>query len=213
LKLPPLNIRQPVKYGTETTLDKELKASKRLLADAEQAVQKTWEALQAGETADLRPAAEVTRKMVDSVIRQPDALLWLSRTRQFDDFIYRHALNTAVWALVCGRQLGLKEELLNHLGLGCLLSQVGKTTLPRELLQHERQLSQDDYARYRSYVTSGVDMLAEAGLPKAVMAVVEYHRERHNGSGFPKGIRGDRIPVLAKVAGIAEFFESWITPR
>jgi len=213
LKLPPLNIRQPVKYGTETTLDKELKASKRLLADAEQALQKTWETLQAGETADLRPAAEVTRKMVDSVIRQPDALLWLSRTRQFDDFIYRHALNTAVWALVCGRQLGLKEELLNHLGLGCLLSQVGKTTLPRELLRHERQLSQDDYTRYRSYVTSGVEMLEEAGLPRAVMAVVEYHRERHNGSGFPKGIRGDRIPVLAKVAGIAEFFESLIAPR
>jgi hypothetical protein len=45
------------------------------------------------------------------------------------------------------------------------------------------------------------------------MTVVQNHRERHNGSGFPQGLKGDRIPLLAKVAGIAEFFESLITPR
>ena len=213
LKLPPLNIRQPVRYQTEQPLEKEVKACQRLLADAERALQDTFVTLQSGKTPDTRPAEAVTRKMVASVVRQPNALLWLSRTRQFDDLVYRHALNTAVWALVCGRQLGLKEELLNHLGLGCLLSQVGKTTLPRELLRHEQQLSREDYQQYRSYVSRGVEMLAQTGLPRAVMTVVENHRERHNGSGFPQGIRGDRIPVLAKVAGIAEFFESLVAPR
>ena len=213
LNLPPLNIRQPVRYQTEQPLEKEVKACQRLLADAERALQDTFVTLQSGKTPDTRPAEAVTRKMVASVVRQPNALLWLSRTRQFDDLVYRHALNTAVWALVCGRQLGLKEELLNHLGLGCLLSQVGKTTLPRELLRHEQQLSREDYQQYRSYVSRGVEMLAQSGLPRAVMTVVENHRERHNGSGFPQGIRGDRIPVLAKVAGIAEFFESLVAPR
>jgi len=213
LKLPPLSIRQRVRYQVDTTLQKEVKVSRQLLSDAEQALQNTFSSIHAGQVPDFRPAESVTRKMVASVIRQPNALLWLSRTRQYNDFIYRHALNTTVWAMVCGRQLGLEEELLNYLGLGCLLSQVGKTTLPLELVIHERQLSQEDYATYRSYVTRGVDMLADAGLPRAVMAVVKSHRERHNGSGFPKGIRGDRIPLVAKVAGIAEFFESLITPR
>lgn len=213
LKLPPLNIRHPVRYQTDQPLQKEVKACQRLLVDAEKALKDTFQNLQAGEIPDSRPAAAVTRKMVASVVHQPNALLWLSRTRQFDDLVYRHALNTAVWALVCGRQLGLKEELLNHLGLGCLLSQVGKTTLPRELLKHEQQLSREDYAEYRSYVSRGAEMLAQAGLPRPVMAVVENHRERHNGSGFPRAIRGDRIPLLAKVAGIAEFFESLVAPR
>ncbi|MDR9425766.1 MAG: DUF3391 domain-containing protein [Marinobacter sp.] len=213
LKLPPLSIRHPVRHQSENTLQKEVKVSKQLLNDAEQALQSTFSSVRPGQAPDLRPAATVTRKMVASVIRQPNALLWLSRTRQYHDFVYRHALNTAVWAMVCGRQLGLDEDLLNYLGLGCLLSQVGKTTLPLDLVIHERQLSQDDYATYRSYVNRGVDMLSTAGLPKAVMAVVQSHRERHNGSGFPKGIRGDRIPVLAKIAGLAEFFESLITPR
>ncbi|HBI77866.1 MAG TPA: phosphohydrolase, partial [Marinobacter adhaerens] len=111
------------------------------------------------------------------------------------------------------RHLGLNEGLLNHLGLGCLLSQVGKTTLPAELLAREGQLSSEEYLTYRSYVGRGVRMLENSGLSRAVLSVVQGHRERHNGSGFPEGVRGDRIPLLAKVAGIAEFFESLIAPR
>nr|WP_281496311.1 HD domain-containing phosphohydrolase [Marinobacter sp. S0848L] len=151
--------------------------------------------------------------MVKSVCRQPSALLWLSRTRQYDDFVYRHALNTSVWALVVGRQLGLNEGLLNHLGAGCLLSQVGKTTLPAEIVQHEQQLSVEEFDIFRTYVQRGVEILQPSGISKAVLSVVQGHRERHNGSGFPSGVGGERIPLLAKVAGIAEFFESLIAPR
>ncbi|PSF09482.1 phosphohydrolase [Marinobacter halophilus] len=213
LQLPPLSIREPVSYQAVTPLKKELKSSRRLLDDAEVALARMFASVQTGQLPDLRPAADIARKMVASVARQPNALLWLSRTRQYDDFVYRHALNTAVWALVCGRQLGLNESLLSHLGVGCLLSQVGKTALPKDLLAREHQLNPEEFAVYRSYVVKGVEMLEHTGLSRAVMNVVQGHRERHNGSGFPLGLRGDRIALLAKVAGIAEFFESMTAPR
>lgn len=213
LKLPPLSIREPVAYQNGTPLKKEIKSSRRLLDDAEVALERMFASVQDGQLPDLRPAADIARKMVASVIRQPNALLWLSRTRQYDDFVYRHALNTAVWALVCGRQLGLNEGLLSHLGVGCLLSQVGKTALPKDLLAREHQLNPEEYAVYRSYVNKGVEMLEHTGVSRAVMNVVHGHRERHNGSGFPQGLRGDRIALLAKVAGIAEYFESMTASR
>ncbi|MBQ0833780.1 HD-GYP domain-containing protein [Marinobacter sp.] len=213
LHLPPLSIREPVKYQAVTTLKREMKLSKRLLEDAGVALEQLYAAVTSQEARDLRPVAAVINKMVRSVIRQPDALLWLSRIRQHDNHVYRHALNTSVWALVCGRQLGLNEGLLNHLGLGCLLSQVGKTQLPEDLLSREGQLGPEEYALYRTYVDKGMDILEFSGLSRAVLSIVQGHRERHNGSGFPEGIRGDRIPLLAKIAGLAEFFESLIGPR
>ncbi|MBU2952589.1 HD-GYP domain-containing protein [Marinobacter sp. F3R08] len=213
LQLPPLSIREPVTYETVTSLKKEMKASKRLLDDVELVLDQLFETLRTEAVPDIRPIAEITSKMVSSVIRQPDALLWLSRTRVSDSYLYRHVLNTSVWALVCGRRLGLNEGLLNHLGLGCLLSQVGKTALPAELLAREGQLNSEEYLIYRGYVSRGVAMLEGSGLSRAVLSVVQGHRERHNGSGFPEGVRGDRIPLLAKVAGIAEFFETLIAPR
>ncbi|MGO1501620.1 MAG: HD-GYP domain-containing protein [Marinobacter sp.] len=213
LRLPPLNIREPVKYQSVTTLKREMKSSKGLLEDAGLALEQLYAAVATQNARDLRPVAAVINKMVRSVVRQPDALLWLSRIQQHDNHIYRYALNTSVWAIVCGRQLGLNEGLLNHLGLGCLLSQVGKTQLSEDLLSREGQLSPEEYALYRTYVDKGMVMLEESGLSRAVLSVVQGHRERHNGSGFPEGIRGDRIPLLAKIAGLAAFFESLIEPR
>lgn len=213
VQLPPLSIKEPVSYENVTTMKKELKVSRKLMVDAEASLHRVFETVQAHGTPDLRDIAVVTRKMVASVVRNPDALLWLSRTRDHDDYIYRHSLNTAVWALVCGRQLGLNEGLLNHLGLGCLLSQIGKLDLPAHILRNEGKLDSEDFIVYRGYVERSVAKLADSGVSRAVVSVVQGHRERHNGSGFPEGIRGDRIPLLAKVAALAEYFETLIGPR
>ncbi|MEP6417049.1 MAG: DUF3391 domain-containing protein, partial [Marinobacter sp.] len=213
VQLPPLNIKEPVKYDSVTTMRRELKVSKKLMIDAEASLNQVFEAIRQRETPDLRGVAVVTQKMVSSVVRNPDAMLWLSRTRHHDNYTYRHSLNTAVWALVCGRQLGLNEGLLNHLGLGCLLSQVGKLDLPARILANEGKLDSEDFSVYRTYVERGVAKLADSGLSRAVLSVVQGHRERHNGSGFPEGVRGDRIPLLAKVAGLSEYFETLIGPR
>jgi HD-GYP domain-containing protein (c-di-GMP phosphodiesterase class II) len=213
VQLPPLSIKEPVRYESLTTMRRELKVSKKLMIDAEASLTQVFEAIRQHQTPDLRGVAIITQKMVSSVIRNPDAMLWLSRTRHHDSYTYRHSLNTAVWALVCGRQLGLNEGLLNHLGLGCLLSQVGKLGLPARIVVNEGKLDSDDFAVYRTYVERGVARLADSGLSRAVLSVVQGHRERHNGSGFPDGVRGDRISLLAKVAGLAEYFETLIGPR
>lgn len=213
IKLPPLSIREPVRHQAVSSLRKELKISRKLMVDAEASLQRVFQSVRQGQMPRLTDVAKVTRNMVASVVRNPDAVLWLSRTRQHDDFTYQHALNTAVWALVCGRELGLNEGLLNHLGMGCLLSQVGKLKLPEALLQNEGRLGSEDYALYRTYVERGVQSLEDSGVSRAVLSVVQNHRERHNGSGFPEGLRGDRIPLLAKVAGLAEYFESLVGPR
>jgi HD-GYP domain-containing protein (c-di-GMP phosphodiesterase class II) len=213
VQLPPLSIKDPVSYENVTTMKKELKVSRKVIMDAEASLHQVFQAVEDGNAPDLRGVATVTRRMVASAVRNPDALLWLSRTRQHDNYTYRHSLNTAVWALVCGRQLGLNEGLLNHLGLGCLLSQIGKLDLPDHVLRNEGKLDADEFATYRSYVEKGVAKLADTGVSRAVVSVVQGHRERHNGSGFPEGIRGDRIPLLAKIAGLAEYFETLIGPR
>ncbi|MEP4260739.1 MAG: DUF3391 domain-containing protein, partial [Rhizobiaceae bacterium] len=82
LQLPPLSIREPVRYEEATTLKKEIKASKHLLDDMDIALHRLFETMRVDGVVDLKPIAEVTSKIVSSVVRQPDALLLLSRTRQ-----------------------------------------------------------------------------------------------------------------------------------
>lgn len=213
LQLPPIQIRNRVTHRTSYTLRRELKASRALLRNAEEAVRSVTARLRSEEIPDWRPVAEVAREMTASVIRNPDALLWLARVGEHDDYTYRHSLNIAVWALVFGRHLGLEESLLNHLATGCLLAHIGKTELPADLLASERHLDAGQLRQFRTYPELGAECLEAAGMSRGVVAVVRYHRERHNGSGFPAGVSGERIPLLAKVAGLVDCYESLIVPR
>ena len=213
LELPALQVKNPVRHQASRSLKRELRASRVLLTQAEDAIRRVAGSLRNDMVPDLRSISKVARQMTASVIRNPDALLWLARVKEHDDHTYRHSLRMAVWALVFGRHLGLEEPLLATLATGCLLAHVGKAELPRALLFNEYQLDAAQYQQFRTYVEQGAQRLEEAGLPRGVIAVVRGHRERHNGSGFPAGVRGDRIPLLAKIAGLVDYYEALISPR
>ncbi|MFW5823830.1 MAG: HD-GYP domain-containing protein [Marinobacter sp.] len=213
LELPPIQIKNPVQHETSRSLKRELRASRNLLKSAEEAIRQVSGSLRNDMMPDLRPVSKAARQMTASVLRNPDALLWLARVREQDDHTYRHSMKAAVWALVFGRHLGLDEALLTTLATGCLLAHVGKAELPPELVFNEHQLDASQYREYRTYVERGARRLEEAGVSRGVIAVVRGHRERHNGSGFPTGVRGDRIPLLAKIAGLVDYYESLIAPR
>lgn len=213
VQLPPLQILNPVRHEATSTIRREVKLSRELLGSAEAAVERVASQLRQDTMPDLRPLSMVAGQMALSVIRNPDALLWLSRVRDHDDYTYQHSLNTAVWALVLARHLGLDENLLKQLAMGCLLAHVGKVELPREMLANERHLDAEQFTRFKTYVERGARRLEQAGVSRAVVSVVRSHRERHNGSGFPTGVRGDRIPLLAKIAGLVDHYEGLIEPR
>ncbi len=213
IKLPAVQIRSPHHYETTTPLKREIREVQPLLGNVEEALDHVSESISAGSIPDLQAVEAVSRSMVDSVARNPDALLWLSRIQSRDDYTYRHSLNIAIWALLLGRNLGLDPDVLHRLSLGALLSHVGKAQLPRQLLVSENSLSGKALEQYRSYVARGVKALKEAGVPRVVVNIVRYHRERHNGSGFPTGVNGEEIPLLAKLVGLVDYYESLIEPR
>jgi HD-GYP domain-containing protein (c-di-GMP phosphodiesterase class II) len=213
LELPPLQVKNAIQYQQTTTMKKELKFSAQLMLDIEAARTGVIDSITAGQFPDIRPLARISRQMASSVIRNPNAMLWLARIKNHDDYTYQHSLNTSVWALVCGRHLGLQEELLGYLAMGCLLANLGKASLPAEILANEDRLDAQDFERYKSYVEKGASKLEGAGMSRAVVTTVRGHRERHNGSGFPLGVCGDRIPLLAKIAGLVDYYETLIAPR
>lgn len=213
VQLPPIQVRNRQDYPVSSTLKKETRQSTRLLKDVDKALKLVESQVRAGEQPDLQSLSRVARGMAASVIRNPDAMLWVARLRQHDDYSYRHSLNAAVWALVCGRHIGLESSALNNLALGALLSHVGKLDLPAELVRNESMLDADAFNEFRTYVDKGVRRLQQADMPRAVINVVQYHRERHNGSGFPAKVRGDQIPLLAKIAGLVDYYETLVEPR
>ena len=153
------------------------------------------------------------KQMVDSVIRCPDAFTWLLRLRLKDQHSHDHSLRSALWAVQFARYIGMPKADMNILCLGTLLKDVGKLKIPNDLLRKRHRTAAED-KECQKFVKYGVEMLrASKKVEPRVISVVRYHCERHDGSGFPEGLVAGKIPLLARIAGVATTYDALSNPR
>ena len=164
--------------------------------------------------ASLEDLAAAVSGLVGSIIDQPDALLWVGRTRGDSDDGLGHSLNVALALMALGRQLGLPLRNLHELGLVGLLADVGKIRVPRALLQKPGMLTSSEFDLVKEHVKHGLALIREAGgLPTEVEQGIAQHHERLDGSGYPEGIQGEALSLYGRMAAIADSYTALITPR
>lgn len=212
--LEPLVIKSPQTYEMKTTIKKEVAKAGKLHQHVYEAIAGVFETLYSGSEVSIAETESVAEGMVESVLRNPDALVWLSKMSEEDVYTYQHSVKSSIWSLVFGRHLGLEKQLLKTLAMGVLLSHIGITKLPSQLRNNAGTLSEDEQRLYQSYVNYSVEMLEGMNdIPSAVVSIVKFYQERHNGTGYPLGVTGGRIPLLAKIAGLVDYYQSLIDPK
>lgn len=212
INVAPLKIRRDV-YENSQPLKKEIKHAQQLHQRVYRAIGEVMDQVDGGGHVPLSETRKLASDMVDSILRNPDAFSWLSRVRDMDEYTYSHAVRSAVWAILFGRHAGLPKKDLDTLAMGVLLKDVGKAKLDKSVLQ-KKQRSANEELEFEKFVELGVQILRETpGIEPRVISVVKTHRERLNGSGFPQHLRGDKIPLLGKVAGIVTFYDETTNPR
>ncbi len=194
---------------------------RRELADAkarhEQAmllVRDVMGALRADGPLDVGTARRAGGLIVEGVMRDRSAMPWLASLRQPDDYICTHAVSSAIRATVTARQLGMPQEEIESVALGAMLLDIGKTRVPQELLTHPGPLTPEEMAQVRRHVEYGVELLEESGeSDPIVMSMVRTHHERHDGSGYPRRLRQEQIPVHGRIAGIVDHYDAMTSDR
>lgn len=205
---------EPVVYSNSQPLQKEVAVATTIHQEITRAVAQVLNDVRSGKELNALVVRKAAGLMVNSVTRNPDAFVWLSRVRDVDSYSYAHSLRSAVWALVFGRHLGMPKDILEELALGTLLSEVGKTRIPRQLLMKPGALTVEEFAEVRKHVGHGVEILQQCrGVSETAISVVQFHHERMDGSGYPYGLAGADIPLLARIAGIVDTYDAVTSPR
>lgn len=208
----PLKIRRDA-YTEKEPLKKEVGRARQLHQRVYNAVSEVMNQVDGGGHVPVVETKRLASEMVDSILRNPDAFSWLARVQEQDEYTYSHAVRSAVWAILFGRHSGLPKKELDTLAMGVLLKDVGKTKLDKDLLIKLDRTSSEE-REFEKFVELGVQILRETpGIEPRVISVVKTHRERLNGSGYPQHLRGDKIPMLGKIAGIVTFYDETTNPR
>jgi len=192
----------------------ELKDVRRTHATMGSAVKDMMRSLKFHKKLDLSAIKTALKPMVDSIIRNPDALLWLNRLRRLDDYNYSHALGCSIWAMAMGRQLGFNKGDIEALGLGGLLIDIGKTRLPEKLLTKKYKLTESEVELLKTHVQHSLDILeSEDQINFKVKNMIESHHERTDGSGYPNGLDNNQIPLFGKIAAIVDCYDAITSER
>jgi len=174
----------------------------------------TLEQFQQGRPLEAARLKAVVAPLIDSILRNQDAMAWLVCLRKRGIAGPQRSIGSAVWAVVLGRHLGFDRNGLETLALGGMLLDLGNAKLPRHVLQKEGPLEDVERVMVRKHVAVGLDLVrATPGLNADVIAMIQHHHERHDGSGYPKGLGGADVPVFGRIAGLIDCFDAMTTKR
>ncbi|MGB5510753.1 MAG: HD-GYP domain-containing protein [Woeseiaceae bacterium] len=201
-------------YHDQVSLIDELGSARQTHDRAQSIISEMVSGLRTGGRLELDVVRTVVAPMVDSVLRNNDALAWLSRLRSKDDYSYGHSIATSVYTIVLGRHIGYSREELHQIGLGGLLLDIGKTRLSADLLKKKETLTDEELLQVRSHVGHSIDILEKTpGMDPVVIEMVRTHHERRDGKGYPHGLTGDEIPMFGQIGGLCDAFDAMTSVR
>ena len=205
---------QKTRWEVSNSFGTELPQAEKAHATLELGIEEVMRDLHNGRDLDLQKLQDGVEAMVDSITRNPAAFIWLKAIKRMDNYAYQHALGCSVWAASFGRHLGMNREELGELALSGLLFDVGKTRVASDLLAKTTKFDEFDHQRMRAHVQHSIDILKKTpDLPPQILEAVATHHERHDGSGYPDGLRGSEIPIFGRIIGLIDSYDAMTNIR
>ncbi len=156
----------------------------------------------------LKRAAQVNRDLFISSIRAFAAAIDAK-----DPYTRGHSERVAAFSRTIARHLVLKEEILHRVWIGALLHDVGKIGIEDRILKKGGVLSAEEYEQMKLHPVIGAEILSPIEQLKEMLPSVRWHHEAWNGRGYPDGLKGEEIPLLARVVAVADCFDAITTSR
>lgn len=190
------------------------KQAEKLYSEAKILQVKLLDALKNGEIVDIAPLEEMADEMVDSIFKNPDAMVFLSRIREKDTYLMEHSLNVGMLLANFGRFLKLSRQVIKELLVGGLLHDTGKVMIPDEILHKPGRLTVDEFEIMKKHVEYSIQFLDKAeGITKVMRTVAANHHERLDGLGYPRGLKGLELCLISRISTIVDVFDALTADR
>jgi len=125
-----------------------------------------------------------------------------------DQTTHGHVRRTQIYASEMGKLFKVGDKEVQALFAGALLHDIGKLAVPEYILNKPGKLTEAEFAKMKIHPTVGGDILRRVNFPYPVEDIVRYHHEKWDGSGYPKGLRGEAIPLVARIISVVDFYDA-----
>lgn len=165
--------------------------------------------------ADIKEELDETLEpLLKGILTNNNILANLRSMKYDDDYTLKHSLNVGLLSSMIGKWMGLTKVQIADLSLAGTLHDVGKSKVPRYILNKPGELSSQEFGIAKLHATYGYDVLIEShGVSEEIALGVLYHHERFNGTGYPEGLRGKNIPLYSRIIAVADVFDALVSDK
>jgi HD-GYP domain-containing protein (c-di-GMP phosphodiesterase class II) len=204
----------PQKTEALVSLQIELIAAKKLHAKAKEAVVSIFSDVRMGNALKLDATISLVNDINRSIIRNPSALISLSRLKTADSYTYLHSVSVCVLMIALGRQLGMKDDMLKQAGIAGLLHDIGKVFIPDEVLNKPGKLTDEEFNIVKMHPLRGWGFLKDSGeVSDLIMDVCRHHHERVDGMGYPDKLSGEALTLFARMSAVCDVYDAITSNR
>jgi len=209
-----LSLRGTEVYAETAPLEQEVTRAREIFFDCQRTFVQSFDDLRTNQRLDAQRLQSAVSSMTESVLRNPDAMLLLAMLERKGQYELTRALDSSVLMITFGRFLQLSRDRIELLGLAGLLLDVGKVKIPDAILKKRDVLTPEEYEVAKTHVMHSVEIIqADTTLRPEVVDVVLLHHERHNGSGYPRGLRGREISLDGSIASMVDCYSALTSVR
>jgi len=163
---------------------------------------------------DIEGMERLSIKVVDSILSIPEVLQFLHFPTRGENYMYRHALDVAVYAGLLARWLKYSKKDITAIVYAGLLHDIGKAKVRFEIISKPSELNEEEHTMAQDHVHHGYRILTKNGnVPPKILLAVQQHHERMDGSGYPDGLQSEDITVFAKIIAIADVYDALTSDR
>ncbi len=167
-----------------------------------------------GKQVELEEVEPVVGRMTSSILRNNGALLSLCRIKNKDDYTFRHSVSVGALMVSFCNAMGMDKQSIHLAGIGGMLHDIGKMKVPDEILNKPGKLTEAEFAVIKCHVVESQRILEQtSGISPLSVEVAAQHHERHDGSGYPAGLKGDQISMLGQMAAIVDVYDALTSDR
>ena len=198
----------------QVSWEEELDAARRIQTKASIEVTSMFNEVRMGKALQAENAIPLAEEIYLSVVRNPSALISLTRLKTKDDYTYMHSVAVCALMIALGRKLGIDEDTVKSLGMAGLLHDVGKMAIPDLILNKPGRLTDEEFGLVKSHPLRGWEMLKESDeVDDIARDVCLHHHERVDGAGYPEKLSGDNLSLFAKMGAVCDVYDAITSNR
>ena len=193
----------------------EISKSDKIFSTTSRLIKSFFKNVEVNQNLDIDEAKEAVDQVVHSVIKTPDALMWLTQLKKRDEYTSQHSMNVCVLSVALGRHIGLAEKELKDLGLCGMLHDMGKMLIPDKILNKPGKLAGKEIKIMKYHTVLGLKILkkSKGRVPLSVINVAYSHHERVDGKGYPRGIGQDKLTRATRIVAITDMYDALTSDR